>query len=88
MVAAGTVLTLGHLTSHDSTSRCVVSWRLRVSDVMTSQDTGGVLLPDGRAAASFCRREADPVSVVAYGVVWTHCTRGGVLLDEGRVHFG
>ena len=42
----------------------------------------------GRAAASVCRREADPVSVVAYGVVWTHCTRGGVLLDEGRVNFG
>ena len=50
---------------------------------MTSQDTGGMRLPDGRAAASVCRREADPVSVVAYGVVWTHCTRGGVLLDEG-----
>ena len=71
------MLTLGHLTSHDSTSRCVVSWLLRVSDVMTSQDTGGVRLRDGRTAASVCRREADPVSVVAYGVVWTHCTRGG-----------
>ena len=71
------MLTLGHLISHDSTSRCVVSWRLRVSDVMTSQDTGGVRLPDGRAVASVWRREADPVSVVAYGVVWTHCTRGG-----------
>ena len=31
----------------------------------------------GRAAASVCRREADPVSVVAYVVVWRHCTRGG-----------
>ena len=36
-------------------------------------------LPDGRAAASVRRRGegAAPVTVVAYGVVWMHCTRGG-----------
>ena len=44
---------------------------------MTSQDTGGVRLPDGRAAASVCRSGAAPVTVVAYGVVWMHCTRDG-----------
>ena len=43
---------------------------------MTSQDTGGVRLRDGRTAASACRRGA-PVTVVAYGVVWTHCTKAG-----------
>jgi len=44
---------------------------------MTSQDTGGVGLPDGRAAASVCRSGAASVTVVAYGVVWMHCTRVG-----------
>ena len=44
---------------------------------MTSQDTGGVRLPDGRAAASVCRRGAAPVTVMAYGIVWMHCTRAG-----------
>ena len=44
---------------------------------MTSQDTGGVRLPDGRAAASVCRRGAAPVTVVAYSVVWMQCTRVG-----------
>ena len=33
-------------------------------------------LPDGRAADSPCRRGA-LVTVVAYGVVWMHCTRMG-----------
>ena len=55
---------------------------------MTSQDTGGVRLPGGRAAASVRRRGAAPVIVVAYGVVWMHCTRGGVLLEEGWGYFG
>ena len=31
---------------------------------------------------------AAPVTVVAYGVVWMHCTRCGVLLDEGGVYCG
>ena len=35
---------------------CVVSCLLGVSDVMTSQDTGGMGLPEGRAAAWACRR--------------------------------
>ena len=35
---------------------CVVSCLLGVSGVMTSQDTGGVGLPGGRAAAWACRR--------------------------------
>ena len=54
---------------------------------MTSQDTGGVRLPDGRAAASVCwrgslghcgglRRRLDALH------------EGWVLLDEGGVHFG
>ena len=34
-------------------------------------------LPDGRAAASVRRRGAAPVIVVAYGVIWMHCTRAG-----------
>ena len=34
-------------------------------------------LPDGRAAASVCRSGAPSVTVVSYGVVWMHCTRGG-----------
>ena len=34
-------------------------------------------LPDGRAAASVCRRGAGPVAVVVAVVVWVHCTRGG-----------
>ena len=47
---------------------------------MTSQDTGGVGLPDGRAAASACRIGAAPVALVVAGVVWMHCTRvGGTL---------
>ena len=40
----------------DGGLRCVVSWLLRVSGVMTSQDTGGVGLPDGGAVASACWR--------------------------------
>ena len=40
----------------DGGLRCVVSWLLRVSDVMTSQDIGGVGLPDGGAVASACWR--------------------------------
>ena len=44
---------------------------------MTSQDAAWVRLPDGRAAASVCRRGAAPVTVVAAVVVWMHCTRGG-----------
>ena len=34
-------------------------------------------LPDERAAASVCRSGAPSVTVVAYSVVWMHCTRGG-----------
>ena len=44
---------------------------------MTSQDTGWVLLPDGRAAVSTCRSGAAPFSVVVAGVVWMQCTRVG-----------
>ena len=44
---------------------------------MTSQDTGWVGLPDGRAAASACRIGAAPVALVVVGVVWLHCTRVG-----------
>ena len=40
----------------DGNLHCVVSWLLRVSDVMTSQDTGGVGQPGGRVAASVCWR--------------------------------
>ena len=44
---------------------------------MTSQDTGWVGLPDGRAAASACRIGAAPVALVVAGVVWMQCTRVG-----------
>ena len=37
---------------------CAGSWLLGGSDVTTSQNTGGARLPDGRAAASACRRGA------------------------------
>ena len=66
----------------DGGLRCVVSWLLRVSDVMTSQDIGGVGLPGGGAAASAYRRGAGPVTVVAAGVVWVHCTRVGCTLGR------
>ena len=59
------------------TTTVLSSSLLGVSDVMTSQDTSGVGLPEVRAAASACRRGADPVTVVAAGAVWTHCTRVG-----------
>ena len=54
--------------------------------LMTSESFGchdisrhrlSVCLPDGRAAASVCRRGAGPVAVVVAVVVWVHCTRGG-----------
>ena len=71
----------------DGNLHCVVSWLLRVSDVMTSQDTGGVGQPGGRVAASACwrgrpghcggcRRRLDALH------------EGGALLGEGGVHFG
>ena len=44
---------------------------------MTSQDTGGVRLSDGGAAASVCRSGAPSVTVVVAVVVWMHCMRGG-----------
>ena len=47
---------------------------------MTSQDTGWVGLPDGREMGELLFQPvggADPVALVAYGVVRTHCTRVG-----------
>ena len=47
---------------------------------MTSQDTGGVRLPDGREMGELLFRPvggAGPVTVVAAGIVWMHCTRVG-----------
>ena len=45
-------------------------------------------LPDGVSCYFSLLEGAGPVTVVAAVVVWLHCTRGGVLLDEGWVHFG
>ena len=45
-------------------------------------------LPDGESCYFSLLEGAGPVTVVAAVVVWLHCTRGGVLLDEGWVHFG
>ena len=32
--------------------------------------------------------QTDPVTLVAAGVVWMHCTRMGCYLEEGGGHFG
>ena len=45
-------------------------------------------LPDGESCYFSLLEGAGPVTVVAAVIVWLHCTRGGVLLDEGWVHFG
>ena len=58
---------------------------------MTSQDTGWVGLPDGREMGELLFRPvggADPVALVVAGVVWRALHEGGVLLEEGWVHFG
>ena len=47
---------------------------------MTSHDTGGVRLPDGREMGELLFRPvggAAPVAVVVAGLVWMHCTRVG-----------
>ena len=47
---------------------------------MTSHDTGGVRLPDGREMGELLFRPvggAAPVALVVAGLVWMHCTRVG-----------
>ena len=54
---------------------------------MTSQDTGWVRLPDGRAAVSTCRRGC-PVLCGGCRRRLDAVHEGGVLLEEGGGHFG
>ena len=53
---------------------------------MTSHDTGGVRLPDGREMGELLFRPvggAAPVALVVAGLVWMHCTRVGCYWTRG-----
>ncbi|OMG18397.1 hypothetical protein CYJ18_04610 [Actinomyces naeslundii] len=57
----------------ESQPRCVVSWLLRVPDVIASQDTGGTGFPGERVVA----RPVGRASSVTWAVPGEHCTRVG-----------